>query len=186
MNNGIRYENPTERSLASVRVRQVSDDFNSARRRALISGLKAKIKGQRDCLLSFDEVRVFVRVHSKGDCELKRVSLDRIMGTENGSQDFSHDFLPRKHSLRAQWQSVDLAFYEDATLPPVKLFEIGGVFFVREGEHVISVARARNRALVDAEVIHLQTDVVLQPDMSIRHIKELAAITAKEAHRKSA
>ncbi len=58
-----------------------------------------------------------------------------------------------------RWVSVDVAHYQDITLPPIKVFEIGGVYFVRDGNHRVSVAKAQGAEFIDAEVISLASEI---------------------------
>ena len=64
-----------------------------------------------------------------------------------------------------RWMSVDMAHYQDVALPPIKVFEIGGVYFVRDGNHRVSVAKAKGAEFIDAEVISLSSEIPLTPDM---------------------
>jgi hypothetical protein len=47
---------------------------------------------------------------------------------------------------------VAKARLKGVTLPPVELIQVGDVYFVRDGHHRISVARAFGQEHVDAEV----------------------------------
>ena len=61
---------------------------------------------------------------------------------------------------------VDVAHYANVILPPIKLFEVGGVYFVRDGNHRVSVAKTRGAEFIDAEVISLATEIAITPGMS--------------------
>jgi hypothetical protein len=76
---------------------------------------------------------------------------------------------------------IDMAHHSDTILPPVKLYELGGVYFVRDGNHRISVAVAQDVEFVDAEVTSLDTDVDLSPDASLEDVRE--AVIALERKR---
>jgi hypothetical protein len=41
-------------------------------------------------------------------------------------------------------------------LPPVELFKVGEVYFVRDGNHRVSVARARGQDFIDAQVTEIR------------------------------
>ena len=162
------------KSMESMKLRQVSDDFDRARRKARFSRMGARVRSRQYCLLSSDEVRALVGAGNEHHVGFQSVSVDRIVGTEEGHRDFTHDFLPCNSALRAGWQQIDLAFYEDAILPPVQLYEIGGVYFVRKGTLLISVARTRKRSFIDADITQLETDVALEPGMDIEEIRALS------------
>jgi len=65
-------------------------------------------------------------------------------------------------------------------LPPVVLYEMGGLYFVRDGNHRISVARAKGQEFIDAEVVSLKSEIHLTPDMSIPDIKRAVIEYEKE------
>ena len=45
-----------------------------------------------------------------------------------------------------------MACSQDVPLPPVSLVQVGGCYFVEDGHHRISVARALGETVIDAEV----------------------------------
>ena len=49
---------------------------------------------------------------------------------------------------------------------PITLYEIGGLYFVRDGNHRVSVAKSRGCEMIDAEVISLQSEIKLKAGMS--------------------
>ncbi len=80
------------------------------------------------------------------------VALDQIRGTEGRQNDFDNRFNPLDDRTRARWQSVARAFEQGQDLPPVELIQVGDIYFVRDGHHRISVARAYGRATIPARV----------------------------------
>ena len=57
--------------------------------------------------------------------------------------------------MRSRWRRVDAAYYQAKNLPPVQLYKIGTVYFVRDGHHRVSVAREKGQEFIDAEVIEM-------------------------------
>ena len=88
--------------------------------------------------------------------------IERIVGSEGRYLDFNRIFLPKHEHLRGRWTRVDLAHYQQVQLPPVTLYEIGGVYFVRDGNHRVSVARTQGAEFIDAEVISLKSRLRLE------------------------
>jgi hypothetical protein len=82
----------------------------------------------------------------------REVALDDIHGTEGRQNDFDDRFNPLSDWIRQRWQSVAKAFYEGMSLPPVELIQVGEVYFVRDGHHRISVARAFGQTTITARV----------------------------------
>ena len=58
----------------------------------------------------------------------------------------------------------------DVTLPPVDLYKIGDVYFVRDGNHRVSVARQLGQVDIDAYVTELQVDVPITREVSLRDL----------------
>jgi hypothetical protein len=87
--------------------------------------------------------------HYAGEQE---VALDDIRGTEGRQNDFDDRFHPLTEHSRQRWQSVARAFEAGIDLPPVELIRVGEVYFVRDGHHRISVARALGLTTIMARV----------------------------------
>jgi hypothetical protein len=84
---------------------------------------------------------------------LQAVPLDRIRGSENRSHDFDRDFNPLSAHTRDRWLSIATARLRGASLPAIDLIQLGNDYFVRDGHHRVSVARALGEAYIDAHVI---------------------------------
>lgn len=89
---------------------------------------------------------------------IRSVPLCQIQGSENRTQDFDRDFQPLVEHLEQRWISVAAAWLCGVRLPPVELIQYGEIYFVRDGHHRISVARALGQTEIDA--------VVMQWDMA--------------------
>ena len=87
---------------------------------------------------------------------MRTVAIETICGSEERADDFDNFFRPLAEHNRDRWLSVAEARLGGASLPPVQLIERGGRYFVRDGHHRISVARALGEAYVDAEVVRWQ------------------------------
>jgi hypothetical protein len=84
---------------------------------------------------------------------IRVVDIQDIIGTEGRVTDFDIEFNPVNESDRKRWVNMALAYLSHIPLPPVELIQIGDAYFVRDGHHRISVARALGQTAVDAEVI---------------------------------
>lgn len=121
------------------------------------------------------------RLLVKSQLYLKPIPVDRIVGSENRHQDFSLGFRPKKTMSRQRWMRIDLAFREMWTLPPIAVYEVGSHYFVRDGNHRVSVAKDQGIAFIDAEVSSIGRDLALSPDMSTSQM--LQAITVHKRDR---
>ena len=92
-----------------------------------------------------------VQVGSSG--ETRMVTIAQIDGSENRFADFDRNFNPLKDHTRDRWLSIARAWKRGCSLPPVILIQVGDHYFVRDGHHRISVARAFRDSAIKASVI---------------------------------
>jgi hypothetical protein len=83
---------------------------------------------------------------------LRAVDIDRIRGTLGRAGDFDGRFHPLDERLRDRWVSVAAARLQGLPLAPVTLIQVKDLYFVQDGHHRISVARAFGEAAIEAEV----------------------------------
>ncbi len=134
------------------RLDQADDDFTHARQRAILRDFVARIGGRTNDLVPYRDVRRRVSPEGEQYRGVRSVPVDAIVGSTDRFRDFDRAFLPRRAHTRGRWTSIDRAYYEDKVLPPVQLYKVGDVYFVKDGNHRVSVARDRGQAFIDAEV----------------------------------
>ena len=145
---------------------QTYADFSRARGKAMLSQIQNFLNTDRDKLLSFNDVKGILKPKNEVYMGSQTVPIKMIVGSEGRYHDFNKFFLPRKEHLRHRWQRVDEAHIKDIILPPILLYEIGGVYFVRDGNHRVSVAKMQGVEFIDAEVISLTTEMNINPSMT--------------------
>ena len=116
---------------------------------------------QRVPLLSFDEVRRRLRAVEGSTQTLEDVPLDAIVGSVGRTFDFTREFLPLQDSDMDRWVGVSVAMSGLRGLPPVELYRIGDAYFVRDGNHRVSVARQLGAKTIHAYVTPVYTRVPL-------------------------
>jgi hypothetical protein len=141
-------------------------DFERAVIRGFWRKIVARLTGANNKLLPFDEIRQRLPVRGQHYLGIRQVEVDNIIGSLGRYHDFDRAFLPTQSRTRDRWLSIDKAHYEDVNLPPVELFKIGEVYFVKDGNHRISVARERGQIFIDAYIIEIDTPVTLTPDIT--------------------
>ncbi|MCL2067285.1 MAG: transcriptional regulator [Treponema sp.] len=151
---------------------QAHSDFSRARGRAILSRMQNILNTDRDNLLSFNDVKNILKPKNQIYLGSRTVPIRQIIGSEGRYRDFNKFFLPRSDHLRSRWQRVDEAHIKDIILPPIQLYELGGVYFVRDGNHRVSVAMAQNVEFIDAEVISLETEINIKPSMTTDDLRE--------------
>jgi hypothetical protein len=81
---------------------------------------------------------------------LRPIPLDSIVGTVDPTADFDADFRPATDRLSSRWQSVARAHREGRPLPPIAVIERSDGYYVLDGRHRVSVARALGLRDIDA------------------------------------
>jgi len=150
---------------------QAREDFNKARSKATISQLLNTLTPDRQRLLSLEDVRNLLKPKTEIYKGMQIVPIEKIIGSEGRYKDFTSAFLPKHDFIRGRWESIDRAHLSDVILPAIKLYEIGGVYFVRDGNHRVSVARMQGVEAIDAEVIELDSEIEMQPGMTVSDLK---------------
>ena len=137
-------------------------DFLRARRRATIAKLMARLRGEPSdvgVVLPYEEVidaLGFVSEHRTG---LHVVPLDAIVGSVDRGRDFDRRFRPTSGRSRGRWEQIAAAARRGESLPPIDLLRVGDLYFVRDGHHRVSVARALGHTDIDAYVTDVTTRV---------------------------
>jgi hypothetical protein len=138
-------------------------DYEYARRKAAWRSLLMRLVRRRNALLRFDAVRRRVRgQQGRRMPGIQQVDLDAIVGSVGRYHDFDAAFLPRRAQTRPRWVSINRAHYEDITLPPVELYSLGNTYFVKDGNHRVSVARERGQKFIDAVVTEVACPVPIE------------------------
>jgi hypothetical protein len=145
---------------------QVRNDFERARQKAFINDLIAAVSRRENNLIPFHELRRRLSPEGEFYRGMQTVPVSQIVGSMDRFEDFNREFLPRKKNTAGRWKNVDRAFYEDVRLPPIQLYKVGDIYFVKDGNHRVSVARERGVEFIDAEVIEGSVRVPLSSRMS--------------------
>ena len=138
---------------------QIDKDFHRALLKAYLRRWKARLR--RDCahddrLLSFDEAKGALTRWTQGYLGMRTVEVEKITGIVGRYRDFDGAFLPLKKSMVARWGRIDRAYHRGDELPSVSLYKVGDRYFVRDGNHRVSVARYHGVAAIDAEVVEIR------------------------------
>jgi hypothetical protein len=138
---------------------QVDRDFTAARRRARIRRLRAKLHrnpGART-LSSFEEERRSLRAYGGIYRGRTTVEISGIVGSAGKHDYFDEVFMPLRSLSCARWKSIDRAFRLGHELPPVTLYKLGKLYFVKDGHHRVSVARFHGAEWIDAAVTEFRS-----------------------------
>jgi hypothetical protein len=144
---------------------QSRSDFQRARFKSFMNRVWDSLSGQRTTLLSYDDIKEKLHIGGPIYRGVQTVRVDQIAGSLNRYHEFDRVFLPTSDKLADRWQSVNRAFYQEISLPPVVLYKVGQVYFVVDGHHRVSVAREQGQLYIEAEVRECSTRVDITADI---------------------
>ena len=151
-------------STASQQANAVQE-FRSARFQADMENIRAYLTGRSADLLSYEDVRKKVHARETSRRELKEIPVQAIAGSVGRYKDFTRHFLPLVDEDQERWARIHALADSLQGLPPIEVYQIGEVYFVRDGNHRVSVARSQGQALIEAYVTYVETPVPLEPDI---------------------
>jgi hypothetical protein len=151
---------------------QADKDFSRARRKAFVRRIGAFLRKDpgSNRLLSFDEVKSTVGAVEQVYLGMRTVPVAKIVGSVGRHRDFDRAFLPSKPNLGDRWKKIDRLMHRAEELPPISLYKIGDAYFVRDGNHRVSVARQQGVEMIDAEVIELRSRVPIDSALTARDL----------------
>lgn len=146
---------------------KAEEKFSEARLQAFIKDMLAVLTRRRTSgsLLSYEDIRSQLRSREERQRGTQLIPLDQIVGSVGRYRDFTREFLPRRGADRERWKRLDIAVNLLKDLPPVEVYKLGDVYFVKDGNHRVSVARANGFTHIEAVVTEIRTRVPFTPDM---------------------
>jgi len=152
-------------------------DFKQARKKAAIEHLLARLSGSSDELLAYDDV--YQKLGGTGVIErgVQEIPLDAIVGSVGRYDDFTRNFLPKKDSIQERWAQVKAAILNMTGMGSISVYQIGEVYFVRDGNHRVSVARQLGTPTITALVTEVKTKVPLTLDDDLSEVQTKARYT---------
>jgi hypothetical protein len=125
-------------------------DFRRARRAWLAARIRRWGSGRRCCVtpcaLSSSSTL------AAGPSRLEVVPLREIVGTVEPTDAFDAQFRPASEVVRRRWERIALAHRRGEAMPPVVLRRQPDGYYVVDGRHRVSVARALRLGDIDAWV----------------------------------
>ncbi|MGD8793070.1 MAG: hypothetical protein PVF47_11000 [Anaerolineae bacterium] len=132
--------------------------YDRARARGRRHQLWSRLCGKSLHLYNLAEVDALRPAQDRRYGGLQSVPIRQIRGSESRSNDFDRDFCPLQDHNKGRWLRIAAARQRGEVLPPVSLIQVGDLYFVRDGHHRISVARAEGQLDIEAEVVVWQED----------------------------
>jgi nucleotide-binding universal stress UspA family protein len=142
------------------------DDFHRQRQLATLESLWGRLTGKSNDLLSFNDVARRLHISGGSDLGLQDIPLDAIVGSVGRYADFTRRFLPRQSRDLDRWARVkSLVTTHPQGLPPIEVYKVGDVYFVKDGHHRVSVARTMKANHIQAYVTEVRLRVPVNHDL---------------------
>ncbi len=137
-------------------------DFLRARRHQVLSSLAGWVRqdaADSNETLSFTEVVDALGRRGERSLGVRVIPLDAIVGSVDKVRDFDRRFRPTSGKSRQRWESMAIKSRSGGYLPPIDVYKLGNLYFVRDGHHRVSVARALGTTSIEAYVTEIDTVV---------------------------
>jgi hypothetical protein len=141
-------------------VADAENDFLRIRRRQVLSRLASWLRREPDDvsdILPFDEVVAALGRTGERVLGLQVISLGSVVGSVDRTRDFDRRFRPRSQRTRQRWERLARAQRRGEAIPPIDVYRVGGLHFVRDGHHRVSVALALGLRNIEAKVTEVTT-----------------------------
>lgn len=139
--------------------------FSSATRNGIFSKITA-LFSKINHLENIQEALDGYRIKSQHALSIQSIPLEQIVGSEGRYLDFDRTFHPLSSRTRDRWVRIAAARMIGDSLPPVDLIQIEDRYYVRDGHHRISVAKALGEDFIDASVVVLELEPERKPIVS--------------------
>jgi uncharacterized ParB-like nuclease family protein len=126
-------------------------------------------------LLVLDDVLAAVGDDGVDSRRRDEVPLADVVGTLNRPDDFDQEFRLVNRALRSRWAAVTDLMGSGADPAPVELVQLGDLYFVVDGHHRVSAARALGRDAIAARVLRICTVAYALRCLRMPHLQAKAA-----------
>lgn len=152
-------------------IMQADSQFDRARKQSTLASIFSFARGVRDEVISLEEARRLLKPTSESFRGVQTIEIAKIVGSEGRYADFNRRFLPRRSNTRYRWSKVHMAYEKQIALPAIQVYELGGYYFVRDGNHRVSVAIQRGMDFIEASVTSLSTEILLDRIETVEDLK---------------
>lgn len=132
-------------------------EYDRALRQAFWRKLRRRLGNRCNDLVPMSRLLEKVQISQERDLGIQRVPLERIVGSGR-ARDFDLVFNPKRRDPDGRWLQIAQANLNDVTLPPPRLLKIDRSYFVTDGNHRISVARAMGKSFIHASVVEIEVE----------------------------
>lgn len=116
--------------------------WSNARRKAFWKKVSASLRRKDIKLYDYAEVTRRLNLHNTHYKGLRSIPLNKIVGSVGRYNDFIEAFLPITKEMAHRWEHIARLTLDPHSggLPPIEVYKIGDAYFVKDGNHRVSVA----------------------------------------------
>lgn len=160
--------------IATMLSAEGQQEFEAASRSPFLRELTAIFTGRQEMLLPLDDVVRAARMDGQVDRGVQEIPVAQIRGSEGRITDFDSSFHPLKHHLRERWIRLYNLIQHGREMPPISVYRVGEVYFVKDGHHRVSVARHLGWDVIRAYVVEIKTRAPLDADVDQEDLLKVA------------
>lgn len=133
---------------------QAQHEWEQARRKAMWTQLKSYFLRRDTSLADFQEVLQKMRLRNPRYKGVQDIPLEKIVGSVGRYRDFVADFLPTTPKMAERWERIAELYLHPASggVPPIEVYRVGELYFVKDGNHRVSVATQLKLPTIEAHV----------------------------------
>ncbi|MGH2840091.1 MAG: chromosome partitioning protein ParB [Solirubrobacteraceae bacterium] len=107
-----------------------------------------------------------------GECDvgIQTIRVASIVGSADRNTDFDGRFRPTSSRARPRFERIAAAQRRGAPMPPIDVYRVGAMHFVRDGHHSVAVACAQGRTATDAHVVEVITRVAADAPITVSEL----------------
>lgn len=151
-------------------IQQSRLDFSNAYQKSFWRSIFSWLQNKNNELLPFEEVLKHIPMRGQNFIGVRQIETDNIIGSVSRYHDFDRAFLPRQTHTRSRWESIDRAHFKQIILPPIEVYKIGDAYFIKDGNHRVSVAREKGQVYIDAYVTEIHTPGHVDKDTDLNQL----------------
>ncbi|MBJ7600495.1 FUSC family protein [Candidatus Nephthysia bennettiae] len=145
---------------------QAAVQFEEERQDALVDGLTSMFTRRPKPVPPMSEVVKAAGVVGEADKGFQEIPMARIKGSEKPLPDFNASFLPRRRRVQQRWTELLTLMEKGVEMQPIRAYQVGDVYFVRDGHARVSVARHLGWETIRGEVTEVLTRAHLGSDIN--------------------
>ena len=134
---------------------EASASFERALRQGKWHALGHRLLGKASSLRPLPQQDATTARRPARETRIVNVPLSQIVGSEGRVGDFDSHFHPLNDHTRDRWISIAAATRQGVAMPPVELIQAADGYYVRDGHHRISVARAAGQATIESRIAYV-------------------------------